>query len=208
VLRNNGTLGEWHSSKERAIWEESYLQGAGSWQSGGVSPVVRGFLERHARGHGLLEIGCGSGEDLAGFVEAGFCVTGIDISARAVATAKAQSSRGPSTVLAADFFDWRPPQLYDVVYDKGVFHNLDSPVIRERFTKRVSQALGHNGLWVCVAGAADRPNKKLGHGAVFLSHVIEVVEKYFEVLEVQKALYGLFEKENDFEAWHCAFRRR
>jgi hypothetical protein len=110
--------------------------------------------------------------------------------------------------MVADFFQWTPPKLFNVVYDRGVFHNLGTPLAREQFALRVSSVLSELGIWMVIAGAADGERSERSHGGMYLQDLVLATEPYFEFLEVRKDRYGLIDISADFPAWHCVLARR
>lgn len=67
----------------------------------------------------ILDLGCGYGRAAAGFIDAGFDYTGIDVSEDAIQQAVGREPRG--TFLRADLLQWVPDRTYDVV---SVFYVL------------------------------------------------------------------------------------
>jgi 2-polyprenyl-3-methyl-5-hydroxy-6-metoxy-1,4-benzoquinol methylase len=199
---------ESNQEAESNIWDGYYKSRRAHWQSSGVSEISLRFCSKYSYGKKLLEIGCGAGKDAVGFIQLGFGYTGIDISPEAIIQAQFTLSKYNALLAASSFFEWESTELYDVVYDKGVFHNLAGPERRSEFANKVAARLNANGIWVTVCGTADNYDSKIPHGAIFLQHIIEPVERYFEVLEVVKAPYGIEKPFPDFMAWYCVFRRR
>jgi SAM-dependent methyltransferase len=187
-----------------AVWDQFYVQGTVPWQSVGVSSTTRQLLS-YASGSALLEVGCGSGKDLETLISMGFDCLGLDASIAAIRLA-----RGPlgTRVVNADFFEWLPDSLFDVVYDKGFFHGLAGVKRRKIFIRRVAAALRPGGLWITVCGSADHRRSDFCHGSIYLRDLVAPAEIYFEVLEIVKSPYGLADQDHEFDAWHAAFRRR
>ncbi len=188
------------------IWDSYYKQGSIPWQSVGFSKIVKKYLATYATGKSLLEIGCGSGQDAKMFLEAGFRYKGIDISKEAIRLARQHNTKNKGIFSSTDFSTWHSSKRFSVVYDKGVFHNLAGPKHRSDFVRRVASILAPGGIWITVCGSADNFDPKVPHGAIFLQHVIEPAELYFEALEVIKAPYESMG--GNFDAWYCVFRRR
>jgi SAM-dependent methyltransferase len=185
-------------------WNHFYENGSIPWKSLGLSGPVRKYLREYASGKDVLEVGCGTGEDAQEFIRAGFSYCGMDVSSHAIRLARTSNPKGK--FFTSDFFNARPKKRFAVVYDKGVFHNLRGPRQRSAFARKVALSLSPGGIWVSVSGSADNFDPRVPHGAVFLQNLVEPVERYFEVLEVKKAPYGV--KGKEFLAWHCVFRRR
>ncbi|HEY4501628.1 MAG TPA: class I SAM-dependent methyltransferase [Candidatus Paceibacterota bacterium] len=195
-----------NNKTQTTAWNSYYKQGPVPWQSVGLSKIVKKYLATYAVGKSLLEIGCGNGKDAQAFLKAGLRYTGVDVSKEAVKSAQQYNPKYTKAFLSGDFLTWRTPKKFSVVYDKGVFHNLAGPNRRSDFARRVASILAHGGIWITICGSADNFDPRIPHGAIFLQHVIEPVEFYFEVLEVIKAPYG--SRGGNFDAWYCVFRRR
>jgi cyclopropane fatty-acyl-phospholipid synthase-like methyltransferase len=170
--------------------------------------VTRRYLKRCAGGQRLLEIGFGTGDDAVELIDLGFVYEGIELSPAASVQAIRKLRSRAAALVVGDFFTWRPKQRYAVVYDKGVFHGLFGRQRRASFSRRVAAALEPDGLWITVCGSADHYDASTPHGAVHLTHLIEAVEPFFEVLHLEKAKYGLRKSASDFDAWYGAFRLR
>jgi hypothetical protein len=113
-----------------------------------------------------------------------------------------------ASLIVGDFFTWKPSKRYAAVYEKGVFHGLVGCRRRLSFSRRVAAALEPDGLWISVCGSADNYNPRTPRGVVYLTHLVQAVEPFFEILHLEKAKYGLKKSRLDFDAWYGAFRRR
>lgn len=126
----------------------------------------------------VLEVGCGSGEDaLYLAAEHGYDVVAFDLSAGAIKKARAKAAAAGSganvtfSVFALETF--RPPHLFDLVYDRGVYHNVrqtDEELDNYKaFLGRVLKPQGH----VLLIQAStwldddDRSKRKLENWAAF-----------------------------------------
>jgi cyclopropane fatty-acyl-phospholipid synthase-like methyltransferase len=100
-------------------------------------------------GDALLDIGTGTGNQAAALQQAGFNVTGLDLSAQAVALAQAQYPH--VHFLHADFLTCDETLLdgpFAVIVDRGCFHVFNNEA-RQRYVQRVAQLLAPNGqLWL------------------------------------------------------------
>jgi hypothetical protein len=196
-------------SRRAAVdWNTQYRRGRTPWRSKGLNDIARRYLEDCPAGSRLLEIGFGAGDDAGELIDLGFGYDGIDLSLSAAAAALGRLRSRAANLVVGDFFVWRPAKPYAVVYEKGVFHGLRQRRRRSAFARRVAAALDAGGLWISICGCADRHDAEGHHGALYLTHLIEAVEPYFEVLHLQKAKYGVRKGARDFDAWYGAFRRR
>src|SRR4051812_39301289 len=117
------------------VWDRYYARGATPWKSTGLHALVRRYISMYAPGGDVLEIGCGSGEDAGCFIDSNFKYVGIDISKEAIRAARTLTGK-PRAFSVADFFTWKLPKTFSILYDKGVFHNLAGPKRRRLFVER------------------------------------------------------------------------
>ena len=84
----------------------------------GAKPVnrcVEAFASLLEPGSRVLDVGCGAGRPIASYlVDQGFHVTGIDISERMIAKARALGLRN-ADFQVADVLEYRPPAPFDAV---------------------------------------------------------------------------------------------
>ena len=83
----------------------------------------------------VLEIGCGTGEDAQGFIRHGAIYTGIDLTHKAILSAKAKiGSQGRLEVMNAEYMDF-PDNYFNLVYSWGVIHHALNPknIINEAY---------------------------------------------------------------------------
>lgn len=191
------------------LWNRYYKDLNIPWRSAGLSDTALKLLKRYKSGRDkLLEIGCGTGNDVPDILKLGFKYHGLDFSEAAVHQATSLHGSAVCSFSHADFFLWCPEEPFDVIYEKGFFHGLGGVRRRNAFIRRAASLLSPNGIWLSVCGAADHRRTDFRHGAIYLRDLIGPAEIYFEVLEVAKAGYGLADQHHDFTAWHAVFQRR
>jgi SAM-dependent methyltransferase len=193
---------------EAPDWDAFYRSGKIPWRSSGLGRIARQFLSGAPRGGKLLEVGCGTGDDAQDLIKLGFDYTGIDSSTSAIAQAKERLKGLEVNLVCANFLLWKPKKRYAIIYEKGVFHGVEGLRQRRMFARQVGVALDEQGIWITISGAADGYNPQFPHGAIFLTHLAEAIEPYFEILEIVKAPYGMRNPVHDFGAWYGLFRRR
>lgn len=157
----------------------------------------------------VLEIGVGAGFDAARFCSIGTRYTGIDRSAAAVAVASDRLAQSGSVgaIREADFFQFTPAETPDLIFDRGVFHNQRTNVEGDTFVARCAQLLKDRSHWISVIGSADC-STQTPHGAMRLSSLIPIVERYFEIETLDKRPYGPDDWPDNFDAWYGLFRKR
>jgi SAM-dependent methyltransferase len=168
------------------------------------------LLHRFAPGPDVLEVGCGVGLEAYEIAQAGFNVQAIDGDAPAIAVAQARPPpvRGFLQVEKADFLRTVYVDQFDVVYERGVIHNLKSHRARVDLARRIARSLRQGGVWISVCGSADDARFDRAHGCLYLSHVVTAAERYFEALFSERRPYGQIGAGFSFDAWYSVFRRR
>lgn len=110
--------------------------------------------------HGVLDVGAGASGIAGALLDRGFTdVTALDISAEALASARAHLDGHAATVdrIVADVLDWTPHRRWDVWHDRAVFHFLLAERDVRRYRSRLDAALVPGGLAVVATFAADGP---------------------------------------------------
>jgi SAM-dependent methyltransferase len=198
-------------SRDRASWEQRYVDGALPWDSGRPDAHLRKVIEEHGVKPGKgLEIGCGTGTNLVWLAQHGFEMTGMDLSQTAIAKAEARvAAAGLSCqLLAGDFLADRVPGApFEFVYDRGCLHVFDSAEDRSRFASRVGDLLAPEGIWHSLIGSTDGPPRDTGPPRHSAAEIVVAVEPYFEVLELRSTVFDR-EGHNHARAWVLVARRR
>lgn len=116
-------------------------------------------------GAAIVDIGGGASHLVDALVDEGFkAVTVLDLSAAALATAKARLGPEAANVtwVVADVTAWEPPQTYDVWHDRAALHFLTDPMDRAAYAERVLKAVGPGGHVIVGTFALDGPERCSG----------------------------------------------
>jgi SAM-dependent methyltransferase len=131
------------------------------WDIGRPQPdFVR--LEEAGEIHGsVLDVGCGTGENVLYLAERGHDAWGIDLAPLAIeaASRKAEERQVRATFLVADVFGL--PSLgrtFDTVIDSGLLH-VFPPERRPSFVASLAQAIVPGGTYIVLGYADDDPGQ-------------------------------------------------
>ncbi|OQX14148.1 MAG: hypothetical protein BWK76_15165 [Desulfobulbaceae bacterium A2] len=195
----------------RQKWEDRYARGETPWNTGRPDPHLVDLISHWPPHRGtVLDVGCGTGSDALWLARQGFQVTGLDIAAQAVQTARERAGQEGLTItlLQGDFLrDPIPGDNYSLLFDRGCLHSCRSPEARQHFVHRAATLLTERGLWLCLAGNADAPSGASGPPRLRAEELVAMVEPCFEILELKAvlletglAMSPLF--------WRCLMRKR
>lgn len=142
------------------FWENRYASASAVW-SGRVNQPLADLVRTLQPGT-ALDLGCGEGGDAIWLAEAGWIVTGVDISHTAVArAAEASVSRdlptGRAKFVAADIQDW--VTAAEDHYDLVVASFLQSPIglDRESVLRKAAGLVSVGGHLILISHAAPPP---------------------------------------------------
>jgi SAM-dependent methyltransferase len=113
----------------------------------------------------IIEVGGGASRLVDALLDAGFtAVTVLDLSERALATAKARLGARSAKVkwIAADVTTWEPSETYDVWHDWAAFHFLADSKDRVAYAERALRAVRPGGQVIIGTFALDGPERCSG----------------------------------------------
>jgi SAM-dependent methyltransferase len=128
----------------------------------------------------IIDIGGGASRLVDDLLDAGFAtITVLDISDRALATAKARLGGCGAAVkwIVDDVTTWEPSQSYDLWHDRAAFHFLTEAKDRAAYVQRVLRAVRPGGHVIIGTFAPDGPERCSGlpvvrHDGASLSAVL------------------------------------
>ncbi|MEM7802523.1 MAG: class I SAM-dependent methyltransferase [Chloroflexota bacterium] len=82
------------------------------------------FIEAWPERGSALDFGCGQGRDALFLAEAGYEVTGLDLSSVGIEQMMAEAEQRGLTIrgIASDFYTWEFDQTYDLILFNSIFH--------------------------------------------------------------------------------------
>ncbi|SNY45070.1 class I SAM-dependent methyltransferase [Paractinoplanes atraurantiacus] len=94
------------------------------WEIGRIQPALTGVLQSDLPGPHVLDLGCGTGDLAIALARRGYDVTGVDVSAVAIDTARAKAGGLPIHFEVQDATALTLPTTYNTLIDCGLLHNL------------------------------------------------------------------------------------
>lgn len=143
---------------QRILWNLIYLFGKTPWDTGITPPEVRAVVEGDQIKPGrALDLGCGTGTNVTYLAKHGFDAIGVDISSRAIATARRKIERAGlaarARVYAGDAarLETLPiAGLFDLALDIGCLHTVDVQT-RPHYAKGLAKHMRPGGLYMLYA---------------------------------------------------------
>ncbi|XP_078434660.1 putative thiol methyltransferase 2 [Wolffia australiana] len=141
-------------------WERCWEGGVTPWDLGTPTPVLLRLVQTGGLPLGrALVPGCGGGYDVVAMACPERHVVGVDISETAIKKALERTSELPNkenfTFEAADFFNWRPAELFDLIFDYTFFCAID-PALRIAWASQIGNLLKPDGELITLMYPVDQ----------------------------------------------------
>jgi trans-aconitate methyltransferase len=153
----------------KSHWERVYATKAEtevSWFQADPAPSLEALARTGAnRSSPIIDVGGGTSRLVDRLIHQGYeDVTVLDVSAAAIAAAKARLSGAARKVhwLVADVAEWAPKRRYDIWHDRAAFHFLVDPADQAAYVERLCDALRPGGHAIIATFAPDGPEKCSG----------------------------------------------
>ncbi|HQU26164.1 MAG TPA: class I SAM-dependent methyltransferase [Acidimicrobiales bacterium] len=147
------------SADSSSEWDDAYGGPPPPWDIGRPQPAFVRLADSGALAGALLDVGCGTGEHTILAARHGARALGVDLSPRAVATARAKAAeRGVDARFQVhDALDLaRVGESFDAVIDSGLFHVFDDEA-RARYVSSVHSVLRSGGHLHLLCFSDDEP---------------------------------------------------
>jgi SAM-dependent methyltransferase len=138
---------------------ESSYDGTPPWDIGRPQPAIVRLAETGQITGRVLDVGCGTGENILDLAERGLTATGLDGAPTAIRKAKAKAKRRGLEVRfeVADALDLPvPDQPYDTIIDSGLFH-VFSDEERGRFKDSLGRVIRPGGIYYLMCFSDEQP---------------------------------------------------
>lgn len=140
------------------VFEEMY-KGAPPWDIAGPQGEILRLAEAGEIKSPVLDVGCGTGENLLYLASLGYDVLGIDIVPAAIEKARGKAA---DRSMAVDFLVWDALKLTDLqkkfntVIDSGLFHTLSDDE-RPVFVRGLASVLNPGGTYFMLCFSEQEP---------------------------------------------------
>jgi SAM-dependent methyltransferase len=138
---------------------ESAYAGTPPWDIGRPQPAIMRLAETGQITGWVLDIGCGTGENLLYLAERGFVAMGIDGAPTAIEKARAKAKRRGLNAQfeVADALNLSiPTRQFDTVIDSGLFH-VFSDEDRARFRDSLGRVIRLGGVYFLMCFSDQQP---------------------------------------------------
>ena len=101
---------------------------------------------------------------------------------------------------------------FDLVFDKGCWHSFFESNARSKYVDQICNILKDSGIWINSSGSSETlddptdPNLKT-YPRWKLSEIVKMVESRFQILKVQRGIYGYYGERN-FYTWEIVLKKR
>lgn len=103
-----------------AFWDKRFSESVTPWSAGGVPPELANYIDRlPAPPRRVLIPGCGHAWEAGWLAAGGAQVTALDFSPAALTAAAQTLGDWPGELLCADFFQFAPPEKFDLIYERA-----------------------------------------------------------------------------------------
>jgi len=139
-------------------FESSYL-GTPAWDIGRPQPAIVRLAETGQITGSVLDVGCGTGENVLYLAEHGYVATGVDGAPTAIKKARAKAKRRGlnASFEVGDALNLPTPERqFDTVIDSGLFH-VFSDDERPRFRESLGRVLRLGGTYFLMCFSDRQP---------------------------------------------------
>ena len=139
-------------------FESAYL-GTRPWDIGRPQPAIMRLAQARQITGSVLDVGCGTGENVLYLAELGFAAMGVDGAPTAISKARAKAKQRGVTAQfeVADALSLSMPnRQFDSVIDTGLFH-VFSDEERDRFRDSLARVVRPGGTYFLMCFSDQQP---------------------------------------------------
>ncbi len=174
------------------FWDDAY-RATPPWDIGRPQPALVEVAEKGEMRTGkVLDVGCGTGENLLFLAGSGFTVFGIDMAREAIRAAKAKAvQRGVKAnfelgnALATGFKN----HWFDNVIDSGLFHTFGDSE-RPVYVEEITRVLRPQGKYFMLCFSDKEPGDWGGPRRISKEEIEETFSPHFEITYIRDAFFA------------------
>lgn len=188
------------------FFESSYV-GTPPWDIGRPQPAIVRLAESGQITGRVLDVGCGTGENILYLAGRGLTATGIDGAPTAIRKARTKAKRRRLLVRfeVADALDLSvPEQPYDTIIDSGLFH-VFSDEERGRFRESLGRVIRPTGTYFLMCFSDQEPGN-WGPRRVTQDEIRSVFRDGWRVNSIQPSAFDT--NMGQAQAWLASISRR
>jgi SAM-dependent methyltransferase len=191
-------------------WEDAY-NARPPWDIGRPQPA---FVELVRAGElnigGVLDVGCGTGENALYLAEKGFSVVGVDLATRAIDAAKAKSTERRLKVdfrianaLSLEFKN----DYFDNAIDSGLFHTFNDSN-RVDFAREIARVLKTGGKYFMLCFSDKEPTNWGGPRRITKEEIATTFSPLFNINYIRDAYFATRIHNNGGRAYLTSVTRK
>ena len=173
------------------FFSEAYRAGRPPWDIGRAQPAFVELAEAGQIKGSVLDLGCGTGDNVLEMAERGHEAWGIDIVPNAIDQAKAKAKlRGlDATFLVGDALEAGDlNRTFDTILDCGLFHTFSDPE-RELYAQQIAALLPPGGHFHLMALSDWEDASWGGPRRVSQAEIIDTFRMGFRVDDIEEARF-------------------
>lgn len=189
-----------HDPYSRAMpdpfFAEAYRGGRPPWDIGRAQPAFVELANEGAIKGSVLDLGCGTGDNVLEMAERGFEAWGVDIVPQAIDQAKAKAKlRGiQATFLVGDALEAEHlNRTFDTVLDCGLFHSFSDPE-RELYALQLGAVLPPGGRFHLMCMSDWEDSSWGGPRRVTQAEIIDTFRDGWAVDDIREARFVVLPK--------------
>ena len=159
---------------------------------------------------GVLDVGCGTGENALFLAEEGFSVVGVDLATRAIDEARAKARERKlkvdfrlSSALSLDF----ESRYFDNAIDSGLFHTF-SDNERRIFAREIARVLTTNGRYFMLCFSDKEPTSWGGPRRITREEIEKTFSPLFNINYIKDAYFATRIHDNGGRAYLTSATRK
>lgn len=196
-------------------WDAVYADGdPPPWVINEPQPEVAALVERQLVGGRVLDSGCGTGEHSLLAAAHGASVTGVDISRRAVETARAKAAERALALELKVLSMLEPVPFddgaFDTVLDSGVFHSFEGAE-QSAYVQNLTRVTRAGGLLHLICFSEHQPGEgEWGPRRITQQEIRAAFAEGWSVEELEPAVFRIneFRDTTHVKAWRAMLRRQ